>query len=111
MPGRIVISCEREPEFSTGCDATGENATVLVARDLDAGVIAGVACRSERDVYVNGRRRDSAISASCESIAVTAADGWCRAVSRCSNNSTIAIRCLAIWPRSLQAIGKPRGFS
>ena len=54
LPGRIAISCEREPEFSRGCDATGENATVLVARDLDTGVIAGVACRSEREVYVNG---------------------------------------------------------
>ena len=53
MPGRIAISFEREPDFSTGCDATGENATVLVARDLDTGVIAGVACRSEREVYVN----------------------------------------------------------
>src|SRR6185369_16927107 len=53
VPGRIAISYEREPEFSRGCDATGEHATVLVARDLDTGVTAGVACRSERDVYVN----------------------------------------------------------
>src|SRR5262249_21375296 len=53
VPGRIAISYEREPEFSRGCDATGENATVLVARDLDAGCTAAVACRSERDVYVN----------------------------------------------------------
>jgi hypothetical protein len=54
VPGRIAISYEREPEFSRGCDATGENATVLVARDLDTGIMAGVACRSEREVYVNG---------------------------------------------------------
>jgi hypothetical protein len=54
VPGRIAISHEREPDFSRGCDATGDNATVLVARDLDTGVIAGVACRSEREVYVNG---------------------------------------------------------
>lgn len=53
VPGRIAISYEREPDFSRGCDATGENATVLVARDLDTGVMAGVACRSEREVYVN----------------------------------------------------------
>ena len=54
VPGRIAISYEREPEFSTGCDATGENATVLVARDLDTGATAAVACRSEREVFVNG---------------------------------------------------------
>ena len=53
VPGRIAISYEREPEFSTGCDATGENATVLVARDLDTGATAAVACRSEREVFVN----------------------------------------------------------
>ena len=54
VPGRIAISFEREPDFSTGCAITGENPTVLVARDLDTGVVAGVACRSEREVYVNG---------------------------------------------------------
>lgn len=54
VPGRIAISFEREPDFSTGCATTGDKPTVLVARDLDTGVIAGVACRSEREVYVNG---------------------------------------------------------
>jgi len=54
VPGRIAISFEREPDFSRGCGITGDNATVLVARDLDSGVIAGVACRSEREVFVNG---------------------------------------------------------
>jgi hypothetical protein len=54
VPGRIAISYEREPEFSRGCDATGENATVLVARDLETGATAAVACRSEREVFVNG---------------------------------------------------------
>jgi hypothetical protein len=53
VPGRIAISYEREPEFSRGCHATGENATVLVARDLDTGTTAAVACRSEREVFVN----------------------------------------------------------
>ena len=53
VPGRIAISYEREPDFSRGCGATGDHATVLVARDLETGVTAGVACRSERDVYVN----------------------------------------------------------
>ena len=54
VPGRIAISYEREPDFSAGCEATGENATVLVARDLDTGAMVGVACRSEREVFVNG---------------------------------------------------------
>ena len=54
LPGRIAISYEREPEFSIGCDATGDNATVLVAREIDTGETIGVACRSEREVYVNG---------------------------------------------------------
>jgi hypothetical protein len=53
LPGRIAISCEREPDFSIGCDATGENATILVARDFETGAMVGVACRSEREVYVN----------------------------------------------------------
>jgi hypothetical protein len=54
LPGRIAISYEREPDFSIGCDATGENATVLVAREADTGETIGVACRSEREVYTNG---------------------------------------------------------
>jgi hypothetical protein len=53
VPGRIAISYEREPDFSRGCETTGENTTVLVARDLDTGIVAGVVCRSEREVYVN----------------------------------------------------------
>jgi hypothetical protein len=55
VPGRIAISFEREPDFSRGCATTGENPTVLLARDLDTGVVAGVACRSKREVHVNGR--------------------------------------------------------
>ncbi len=51
--GRIAISYERDPDFAIGCEATGENITVLVARDLESGVLAGVACQSEREVYVN----------------------------------------------------------
>ena len=31
--GRIAISYERDPNFAIGCEATGENVTVLVARD------------------------------------------------------------------------------
>jgi hypothetical protein len=53
IPGRIAITYEREPDFSIGCRATGENPTVLVARDSRTGLAVGVACRSEREVFVN----------------------------------------------------------
>ena len=53
LPGRIAISYEREPDFSIVCDATGENTTVLVAADVETGATVGVACRSEREVFVN----------------------------------------------------------
>src|SRR4051812_12157855 len=53
IQGRIAISYERDPDFSIGCEATGENFTVLVARDGESSAIVGVACRSEREVYVN----------------------------------------------------------
>jgi hypothetical protein len=51
--GRISISYERDPSFAIGCAATGENVTVLVARDPASETVVGVACRSEREVYVN----------------------------------------------------------
>jgi len=51
--GRIAISYERDPNFAIGCEATGENVTVLVAREAESEAIVGVACRSERELYVN----------------------------------------------------------
>ena len=53
--GRISISYERDPDFAIGCQATGDNVTVLVARDLDNQNVIAVACRSEREVYVNSK--------------------------------------------------------
>src|SRR5690606_37658398 len=55
VPGRIAISYEREPNFSLGCEATGENPVVVVACDQESGETVGVACRSGREVFVNGR--------------------------------------------------------
>jgi hypothetical protein len=49
MPGRIRVRFEREPSYFAGCEAGTE---VLVARDADA--VVGVACRSIRNLYVNG---------------------------------------------------------
>jgi hypothetical protein len=51
--GRIAISYERDPDFAIGCEASGENVTVLVARDLERDAVVGLACRSEREVYLN----------------------------------------------------------
>jgi hypothetical protein len=54
VPGRVTVTFEREPDFWTGCAVTGDDSRILVARD-EHGEIAGVACRSGRDVFVNGR--------------------------------------------------------
>ena len=56
VPGRISLAYEREPDFSLGCAVTGENAAIVVAALVDDGAIVGVACRSVRHVFVNGRR-------------------------------------------------------
>jgi hypothetical protein len=55
MPGRVRVTFEREPEFSLGCRAAGQDCKILVARATDDGEIVGVACRSARGVFVNGR--------------------------------------------------------
>src|SRR5215472_3435820 len=54
VPGRATVTFEREPDFWAGCAVTGDDSRILVARD-EKGEIAGVACRSVRDVFVNGR--------------------------------------------------------
>lgn len=53
MPGRVTVTFEREPDFSLGCAVTGDDCRILVARSSE-GEIVGVACRSLRDVFVNG---------------------------------------------------------
>jgi hypothetical protein len=55
MPGRIGLACEREPDFSLGCTVTGDRYEIVVAREADA--IVGVACRSVRSVFINGREQ------------------------------------------------------
>ena len=111
VPGRIAISYEREPEFSRGCDATGENATVLVARDLDTGATAAVACRSEREVFVNAAPTRLGYLGQLR-IDRRYRGRWL--VSRgfsMLKHCTIAIPCLAIWPPLPPTIGKPKGSS
>jgi hypothetical protein len=57
MPGRIRVTFEREPDFSLGCAVTGEDCQILVARAGREAEVAGVACRSTRRMYVNGREQ------------------------------------------------------
>jgi hypothetical protein len=54
MPGNIVVTYEREPDFSLGCCVTGSEFQVLVAREAEEGEVVGVACRSTRTLYING---------------------------------------------------------
>jgi hypothetical protein len=63
MPGRVRVTFEREPEFSLGCRAAGDDCQILVARAEPAvrarsagsfGQVVGVACRSVRRLFVNG---------------------------------------------------------
>jgi hypothetical protein len=56
MPGRVRLAFCREPDFSTGCAVTGEDPRILVARG-DDGQVVGVACRSVRRVFLNGREQ------------------------------------------------------
>src|SRR5689334_22717051 len=52
MPGRIRLAFAREPDFSRGCAVTGDDYKIVVARARDE--IVGVACRSVRNVFING---------------------------------------------------------
>jgi hypothetical protein len=53
MPGRISLTYEREPEFSLGCRVTGQDVQVVVAREEKERIV-GVACRSTREMFING---------------------------------------------------------
>jgi len=54
MPGRVRLSFCREPDFSLGCAVTGEEYQIVVARSVPDGDVVGVACRSIRQVFLNG---------------------------------------------------------
>src|SRR5688572_14737561 len=57
LPGRISLALPRDPDFTLGCAVTGSEPRIVVARAAADGAIVGVACRSVRDVFVNGRRQ------------------------------------------------------
>ncbi len=57
VPGRITVAFEREPDFSLGCAVTGDDCRILVARTAEDAEVVGVACRSVRRVFLNGREQ------------------------------------------------------
>jgi hypothetical protein len=57
MPGRIRLALAREPDFSRGCLVTGDDHQILVARSAREGEVVGVACRSVRRLFLNGREQ------------------------------------------------------
>ena len=58
VPGRVVVSYEREPSYFLGCRTMGPFSQVVVARDEATGRLAAVACRTVRRRYVDGVERD-----------------------------------------------------
>ena len=54
MPGTLSIRFEREPDYFLGCDIMGRSCDVLIARDRGSGALAGMMCRTEDDVFVDG---------------------------------------------------------
>ena len=57
MPGRVRLAFWREPAFSTGCAVTGDEHRILVAQCAESNEVVGVACRSVRRVFLNGREQ------------------------------------------------------
>jgi hypothetical protein len=55
MPGAISLSFEREPDSALAASIEGDVHQTLVARDNATGVIAGLAARSVRAMFVNGQ--------------------------------------------------------
>jgi hypothetical protein len=53
--GRIAVTFRRDPSWFAGAVVDGRFRQVVACRDLDTGRVIAFACRSVRDVYVNGR--------------------------------------------------------
>ncbi|MEW5959267.1 MAG: hypothetical protein AB1801_16170 [Chloroflexota bacterium] len=58
VPGQIVTTYEREPDYFLGCGTLGRFCQVIIARHRPSGELAGLACRAVRPLYVNGRVED-----------------------------------------------------
>ena len=74
------MAFEREPRFARAAPSPATNDGPR--RAIERPAMVGVACRSAREVFINGRPSGSATSVSCASTSASAADGWCRAASR-----------------------------
>ena len=55
MPGRIIVTFEREPNYFAGCGSMGRFWQVLVGRHHPSGETAAVLCRSTQPRFVNGQ--------------------------------------------------------
>ena len=58
MDGAIRLAFEREPSYFAALRVQDPHAQVLVGRDAESGEAVGVASRSIRPAFVNGRPRD-----------------------------------------------------
>jgi hypothetical protein len=54
MPGTVGVRFSREPDYFLGTTVMGDPCDVILARSVRDGALAGMACRAERRVYVNG---------------------------------------------------------
>lgn len=57
MPGVVSVRFEREPDYFLGSTIMGDPCDVVVARRRTDGTVAGVLCRGERRVFLNGEER------------------------------------------------------
>ena len=55
LPGDVALTFEREPDGAIAAAIEGDVHQTIVARGRNAGEIAGIASRAERDVFLNGR--------------------------------------------------------
>jgi hypothetical protein len=55
VPGAVTVRFAREPDYFLGTTIMGDPCDVMVIRHRLDGRLAGIACRAERQVYLNGR--------------------------------------------------------
>jgi hypothetical protein len=55
LPGDVALTFEREPDTAIAAAIEGDLHQTIVAGDREDGRIAGIASRSERNVFLNGR--------------------------------------------------------
>ncbi len=58
VPGGVVVSYEREPDYFLGCGTMGRSYQVVVGRNHPDGAIVGFVSRAIRPRLVNGRPED-----------------------------------------------------